>query len=190
MLSYHEYRMLEKENPNYDPEAVDQNKYPTTCSQEIYDTCIYETLEKAMKAEAGCTVPYLPKVDICTDLEKARMAFDIHWFRVTNQQHDCQTPCNHILTELAKSGNYYTANSKENSTTFRIYFQENISLSQEDYIFNFLNLVADLGAYLTILLGVSALDLVHYLLQMMQKQNDKKAANEKAFFQPKFKPRY
>ena len=68
MLSYHEYRMLEKDNPKYNPEAKDQNKYLTTCNPGLYDSCMYNQLEKSMMAEVGCTVPYLPNVDdkICT----------------------------------------------------------------------------------------------------------------------------
>lgn len=191
VLNYHEYRMLEKENPNYDPLAKDQNQFRTTCSQGNYDSCIYNKLEQSMMQDAGCTVPYMPKVEgrICSEMDKARIAFDIHWFRVTNQQHDCQTPCNHILTELAKSGNFYSANTEENSTVaiFRIYLQESISLSQEDYILKFLNLVADLGAYLTILLGVSVLDGVLYLMDFISQRNAKKAEEKAAdaFFQPK-----
>ena len=57
------YRMLEKDNPNFDPEATDQNKYLTTCNPEPYDSCIYNQMEKRMMAEVGCTVPYLPNVD-------------------------------------------------------------------------------------------------------------------------------
>lgn len=198
MLNYHEYRMLEKDNPNYDPDAKDQNKFRTTCSQESYDSCIYNKLEQSMMEEAGCTVPYMPNVEgrICTEKEKARIAFDVHWFRVTNQQHDCQTPCNHILTELAKSGNYYSANTDENSTVaiFRIYFQESISLSQEDYIMKFLNLVADLGAYLTILLGVSILDGVLYIMDLINERDKKKEqenqAQDAAFYKSKNFQRY
>ena len=55
--------MLEKDNPNFDPEATDQNKYLTTCNPEPYDSCIYNQMEKRMMAEVGCTVPYLPNVD-------------------------------------------------------------------------------------------------------------------------------
>ena len=60
--------MLEKDNPNFDPEAKDQNKYLTTCNPELYDSCMYNNMEKRMMAEVGCTVPYLPNVDdkICT----------------------------------------------------------------------------------------------------------------------------
>ena len=80
-LNYHEYQMLEKTNPDYDPNALDQNKFPTTCNSGIYDQCIYQTLTKLMMNQAGCTVPYLPEVDgkICTDFNKSREAFDIHW---------------------------------------------------------------------------------------------------------------
>ena len=61
--------MLEKDNPNFDPEATDQNKYLTTCNPESYDSCMYKKMEKRMMAEVGCTVPYLPNVDdkICAD---------------------------------------------------------------------------------------------------------------------------
>ena len=61
--------MLEKDNPNFDPEATDQNKYLTTCNPELYDSCMYNQMEKRMMAEVGCTVPYLPNVDhkICTN---------------------------------------------------------------------------------------------------------------------------
>ena len=55
--------MLEKDNPNFDPEATDQNKYLTTCNPESYDSCMYKKMEKRMMAEVGCTVPYLPNVD-------------------------------------------------------------------------------------------------------------------------------
>ena len=78
MLSYHEYRMLEKDNPNFDPEAKDQNKYSTTCNPGLYDSCMYQQLEKSMMAEVGCTVPYLPNVDdkICTT--KVHIIFFFH----------------------------------------------------------------------------------------------------------------
>ena len=170
-LNYHEYRMLEKDNPNYDPNAEDQNRFKTTCNPGEYNACMYDTLTKLMMNEVGCTVPYLPNVKdkICTDYESARKAFDIHWFRVTNQQHDCQAPCTYILTELSKSSNYYTAKTNDNSTIFKVYFQENISLSKEDYIFPFLSLVADLGAYLTILLGVSLLDAISFMYKCLEK---------------------
>ena len=129
---------------------------------------------------------------LCTDIEKAREAFDIHWFRVTNQQHDCQTPCNYILTELSKSSNYYTANKNDNSTIFKIYFQENINLSIEDYIFPFLNLVADLGAYLTILLGISALDAISFFIGVLDKQIKSKEEEKRAqlFIERRFQSKF
>ena len=68
MLNYHEYRMLEKDNPNYDPEATDQNKYRTTCNPGLYDNCMYDTLKDDMLNGPGCTVPYIRDVEnmICT----------------------------------------------------------------------------------------------------------------------------
>ena len=55
---------------------------------------------------------------------------------------------------------------------------------------SFLNLVADLGAYLTILLGVSALDGVGYLMRCLdaksEEDEDENQANS-AFFVPRFK---
>ena len=53
---------------------------------------------------------------------------------------------------------------------------------------SFLNLVADLGAYLTILLGVSALDGVGYLMRCLdaksEEDEDENQANS-AFFVPR-----
>ena len=96
-----------------------------------------------------------------------------------------------ILSMNLNYSNFKTANTNDNSTIFKIYFQENISLSQEDYILSFLNLVADLGAYLTILLGVSALDGVAYMIRCLdaKSEEDEKTANS-AFFVPRFKNRY
>jgi hypothetical protein len=78
---YRQYQMLEKPNPEYDPTAIDQQKYETTCSPDWYDSCMYGKLKEFMNAEAGCVVPYLPDVagQICTDFVKSRKAFDIHW---------------------------------------------------------------------------------------------------------------
>ena len=74
--------MLEKDNPNFDPEATDQNKYLTTCNPEPYDSCIYNQMEKRMMAEVGCTVPYLPNVDdkICaTNVRKGTLLSKLFW---------------------------------------------------------------------------------------------------------------
>ena len=88
--------------------------------------------------------------------------------------------------------NFKTANTNDNSTIFKIYFQENISLSQEEYILSFLNLVADLGAYLTILLGISVLDGVAYLINCLDSNSEEKEEKNKdaAFFVPRSKRKY
>ena len=97
-------------------------------------------------------------------------------------------------TDFLIFSNFKTANTNDNSTIFKIYFQENISLSQEDYILSFLNLVADLGAYLTILLGISVLDGVAYLINCFDSTSEDEEIEEKngntAFFVPRSKPKY
>jgi hypothetical protein len=97
---------------------------------------------------------------------------------VTNQQHDCQTPCSYILNDLSKSSNYYKAKSEDNSTIFKVYFQQRVAFNKEDYIFPFLTLVGDLGAYLTILLGVSVFDLVTFILTLVEKTKVQPKNNE------------
>jgi hypothetical protein len=82
------------------------------------------------------------------------------------------------LNDLSKSSNYYKAKSGDNSTVFKVYFQERVTFSKEDYIFPFLTLVGDLGAYLTILLGVSVFDLVTFILTLVEKTKVQPKNNE------------
>ncbi len=81
MLTYQEFRMLRKHNPDFEPEAVDQNKFRTTCNPGEYDACIYSSLKRLMLDEVNCTAPYMAGSEglICEDHTKARVAFKIHW---------------------------------------------------------------------------------------------------------------
>ena len=80
-LNYQEFRMLEKENPDHNPNAEDQAKFKTTCNPGEYDSCIYAKLRAQMLEEVNCTVPYMKGVEtlICTQYAGASVAFRIHW---------------------------------------------------------------------------------------------------------------
>ena len=63
------------------------------CSYKSYDSCMYQTLTKAMvqETEDQCTVPWVPYSDlryvsrICTKAKDINTTFWIAWSRITNQ---------------------------------------------------------------------------------------------------------
>ena len=80
-VEYNKYYTIKKRNPDYNATATNMDKFPTTCTDEVYDDCIYTMLDKEFK-ELGCSVPWILNNDnICTDNQSViQKAFDIHWY--------------------------------------------------------------------------------------------------------------
>ncbi len=69
-----------------DEDDKDEEDDEFTCTNKVYDKCMYSALENHMMSGHGCVVPFIiSDKDICTDPDKANATYWIAWNRVTNQ---------------------------------------------------------------------------------------------------------
>ena len=118
------------------------------CSHGVYDKCMYSKLSNIMKKETEdkCTVPWvLNTTNICIKSQDVQKAFWIGWKHVTNQEHDCDTPCRTILVNVGAKNQQL-----ENKSHAKLYayFASHVTQSVEHYYYTILKLVAQIGGYL------------------------------------------
>ena len=131
-----------------------------SCMTENYDDCIYNMLTNEMRknTEDNCTVPYVrDDRKICTKDKDINTAFWIAWNRVTNQQLDCNIPC-HFLTVSLGAKNYQNTSSTHG--ILYLYYAPRVTQSEERLLYTLLNLVAEIGGYVGLILGYSLFHVV------------------------------
>ena len=79
--------------------------------------------------------------------------FWIGWNRITNQERDCLLPCHSMMISVSAK-NSVTFSSRTFAEAY-LYFPPRIMLSQENDFYTFLSLMAEIGGYVGLLLGVS-----------------------------------
>lgn len=121
------------------------------CSTKKYDDCILRRIESSMKAQSftNCTVPWIERNEnICTNSRDINKTFSIWWNRITNQMKDCNVPCQTMLINISPS-----IDEKEHTKNYGsliVYFSPRIIKNEEHYLYSYLKLVAEIGAYLGI----------------------------------------
>ena len=144
----------EKEEDD-DPTFVKGSK---TCSKELYDDCIYNTLTRLMRenTDDNCTVPYVrDDGNICTKPNDINTTFWIAWNRVTNQRKDCYIPCHSATVNLgAKNYQNKTVEVQDYGLLY-LYYAPRVTQSIEHFLYTILNLFAEIGGYVGLILGYS-----------------------------------
>ena len=123
------------------------------CTREKYDDCIYGTMERLMMDTYNCTSPWVINQKICEKGVSVYRTYLISRGHVTNQLKDCLPPCNFLMVTVgARNFDHY-----ENVTYSiqRYSFPQRILLTEENYLYLFLTLAAEIGGYVGLLLGVS-----------------------------------
>ncbi|XP_059079351.1 uncharacterized protein LOC131877632 isoform X2 [Tigriopus californicus] len=137
------------------PQPKSDHVHGETCTRQIYDRCIYSTLERVMLNSSGCVVPFLPsQAEICTSQPGINTTFWIAWNRVTNQLNDCNVPCE-VLSVSLSGKNMKTRSDGLGQIT--LYFQPRVMRSEEHHLYTVLSLLAEIGGYVGLLLGYSLL---------------------------------
>ena len=120
-----------------------------SCSHEIYDDCIYETIANVMRSHTkdSCTVPWIrDDRNICSNPNDINTTFWIGWNRITNQEKDCLPPC-HTTSVNVGAKNYQKFDNRNYSQMY-FYFPSRVMRSEEHYLITFLKLIAQVGGYL------------------------------------------
>ena len=121
------------------------------------DQCTDETFEKEMLELHGCTTPFGPQKDkICADEENATKVNDLYkkWYSKSIQvKSGCNKPCSYVTlrtTTIFEREKYHNS-----IVRVVIYFKENITVTKAYHIYSGLTLIAEIGGYVGLFLGVS-----------------------------------
>ncbi|QQP34739.1 Uncharacterized protein FKW44_022728, partial [Caligus rogercresseyi] len=124
-----------------------------TCSNEDYDTCMYNAMAKHMYGAVDCAVPFIRNnTRICESDYQTNLTFWMFYNRVTNQMKDCADPCSFLIINVGAK-NYRVIN--ESYGELFLYYAPKVFLSEENYLYTLLSLLAEIGGYVGLLLGVS-----------------------------------
>ena len=109
----------------------------------------------------GCTTPYGLELDnICTEknksLEAAQLFYDVLQGLDTNVAKECPYPCQILMNRVTT-----TDYNEENKTfnTIGLVFDKYIKVTTSTYGYTELELLAELGGYVGLFLGLSVFDL-------------------------------
>ncbi len=136
-----------------------------TCVNQNYDKCMYKALETRMLNEAGCRVPFIvpqlkEKTPICEEPMAANTSYWIAWTRVTNQLDDCVVPCKSLVVDVGGK------NTRDNNKTYGeayFYYAPRIATNEEEVLYTFLSMVAEIGGYVGLLLGFSIFHFIGWI---------------------------
>ncbi|XP_059098535.1 uncharacterized protein LOC131892719 [Tigriopus californicus] len=121
-----------------------------------YDTCIYQTLRDLMLAQVGCTVPWLPdKSKICIVEEDRKNVTVIYQANRRNQKNICPNSC--LFTNMYFGPPVTGMANEEESNIGRaiFYFRRDIKTTTEYFLYSPLSMLAEIGGYVGLLLGMS-----------------------------------
>ena len=108
----------------------------------------------------GCTTPFGLDLDnICTDQNKSLEAQFLFWEILSNieEVEECPYPCHFLMTRLTNT-EYKDKKSPDNDRIW-LEFDEYIKVTISNYSYTGLELLAELGGYVGLFLGLSVFDL-------------------------------
>ena len=168
-VNYQDIRMLEKSSQK---KLRFKQKSEKSCTQCEYDSCMYGAVERIMRQRTieECTAPWIRNAsDICSNPDDVEAAFWVAWNRITNQKLDCAVPCHSLIINIGAK-NVESLSKKKQFGEFYFYFSPRIPLSEELYFYTFLSLMAEIGGYVGLLLGVSLFHFAGWLTSVLAKQ--------------------
>ena len=111
----------------------------------------------------GCTTPFGLELDnICTEKNKSLEADSLLEDILSNMEEvkDCQYPCHFLMTQI-KTTEYQDKTSQDSDEFDSIWlmFDKYIKVTTSTYSYTGLELLAELGGYVGLFLGLSVFDL-------------------------------
>ena len=101
----------------------------------------------------GCVTPFgYNKTNICTNSTLAKQAFDYYKYSFTKHTENCLNPCNYFLVNTLKTREL---NRSLPYAIVRLSFAEYIETTTSHYSYLTLSLIAEIGGYVGLFLGVS-----------------------------------
>ena len=124
------------------------------------DDCIVEQIQADSLAMFGCTTPYGRIKDrSCVNATLMKQAREFYDYKImADEYQQCPNPCTTITSTFNIRNQIKNKNEAE-STQINIEFPSKVKVIQAYHAFTILSLVAEVGGYVGLFLGVSVLDL-------------------------------
>ena len=145
------------------------------------DLCVDKLIQKESLENVGCTTPFgSDKSQICTNLSNAQKALKMYdeginawkWNGSDILATECKIPCS-IIT--LKTNDFQTKVAITKHARVHIIFEEQIKVTTDYYTYTELSLIAEIGGYVGLFLGVSVnqiMDLMDSLVVKFQQLDD------------------
>ena len=115
------------------------------------DFCTQDAFEKKALEKYGCTSPFGPNKDkICTDQNTGSKVMEFYRQIFRNLSNNCLSPCSFVSTKGIK-----IMEQKKNYGYVWMVFKENIKVIEAHHLYSTLSLIAEIGGYVGLFLGVS-----------------------------------
>ena len=127
------------------------------CQHDVHynkDFCIDEALHKISLDTIGCTTPFgRNKSLICTDPQSAIKAKELYAKYFQHNSKFCPNPC--TFSRMRASILYHNTSESRNTSLLYINLDDEISVSTSYYTYTGLSLIAEIGGYVGLFLGIS-----------------------------------
>ena len=141
-----------------------------TCSKEMnnkYDTCLKEAYDNLFNEKFGCSYPLLTsnknstaKCDYGTfNEEQKEMFLEVEAKMALDDRFLCNVPCASIATQFGIQDKQEYSKFSNGSFHLKLYFKNNVFVRTSHVAYPFESLLAEVGGYLGLLLGVSLMDI-------------------------------
>ena len=133
------------------------------------DACNYKGVEKESLETVGCTTPFGPnKTKICTDANKGKNSSEIYWkfmfdFSKYNYE-ECYYPCSYFIASTKQDTR--KTYDKSPGSGIHLSFERLIQETKSYYTYSELSLIAEIGGYVGLFLGISV-NQMPYLLDIL-----------------------
>ena len=117
------------------------------------DACTENKLDKKSLQRLGCTTPFGPIKDkTCQNHENGSKVMDLYTETMKNHVDNCNSPCSFVLTKMIKTGER-EVNGK--GLYVYIHLKENIHVIRDYHLYSVLSMIAEVGGYVCLFLGIS-----------------------------------
>ena len=118
-------------------------------------------------ADVGCTTPFHPnKTQICTDIAQGAQSLKIYNRTYANPDNaTCPSSCVYLTTKVIKTHDAYQpavnvkGGGQRNISAMEVVYRENIKVTRAIYLYSGLSLIAEIGGYVGLFLGVSIIQI-------------------------------
>ena len=127
-----------------------------------FDDTLYNRINEKLKDKLNCTVPFLPAIrskltgyvtGICKKTNQSLQAVKVYdYLRASGQSTLADPPCTGADIYL---GLPFISNTEENVAYIKIYLKSTVKIKSTVLDYKFLSLVAEVGGYVGLLLGIS-----------------------------------